>query len=154
MVYQFVKEIQWILLTPTCIACGSKGIRTMDLCPSCRQTLVFNSSCCMRCAIPLELNAAGLCGSCLRRPPRFTASYCAFEYGYPIAQLVRALKYGHTLSHAQVLASLLAEYLQQRHNNEWPQCIVPVPLSTERYRQRGFNQAIELARVLESRLRI
>ncbi len=142
------------MLTPTCIVCGELGNKTLDLCLSCRQALVFNARFCKRCALPLEVEAAELCGSCLRRPPRFIASYCAFEYGYPIAQLVRTLKYGHSLSHAQVLGTLLSDYLLQHHQNEWPKYILPVPLSIERYRQRGFNQAIELGRVLESKLSV
>lgn len=126
----------------------------MDLCDACQNDIAFNLQCCQRCAIPLQTNEALWCGACLRRPPRYHSSYCAFEYGYPIADFVRALKYGRSLSHAAVLGTLLADYLQQRHQGEWPQCFIPVPLSTERYRQRGFNQAIELGRVIESRLRI
>jgi ComF family protein len=153
MVYQLAGYLQRMLLTPSCIACGNRGSTKLDLCNSCRDQLVFNTRCCLRCSIPLVVEEAELCGSCLRRPPRYQSSYCAFEYGYPIAELVRTLKYGHSLSHAQVLGTLLAEYLQQ-HRNQWPQCIMPVPLSTERYLQRGFNQAIELGRVLESQLHI
>jgi len=37
---------------------------------------------------------------------------------------------------------------------EKPQAIVPVPLHPGRYRQRGFNQAIEIARTLSRRLDI
>ncbi|HEX2584277.1 MAG TPA: ComF family protein [Steroidobacteraceae bacterium] len=90
----------------------------------------------------------------MRLPPRYQYSYCAFEYGYPIAEFVRKLKYGYSLSQAQVLGQLLAEYLHQHHHTTWPDCIVPVPLSTPRYHERGFNQAIELGRVLEKNLKI
>src|SRR4051812_28288541 len=154
MVYQVIGYLQRILLTPTCIACGNRSTTDLDLCGFCQQQLTFNLRCCARCSIPLVIAEPVLCGSCLRRPPRYQSSYCAFEYGYPIAELVRTLKYGHSLSHAKVLGTLLASYLQQRHRDDWPQCIVPVPLSTERYLHRGFNQAIELGRIVESRLQI
>jgi len=154
LVYQIAGYLRRILLTPTCIACGNRGSSTLDLCDSCQRQSSFNARCCSRCSIPLALEQAAVCGACLRRPPRYQASYCAFEYGYPIAELVRTLKYGHSLSHARVLGTLLANYLQQCHREDWPQCIVPVPLSNERYLERGFNQAIELGRVIESQLQI
>lgn len=154
MVYRLIERLQWKLLTPACIACGGKGNASRDLCAACRDALKFNVQCCARCAIPVSVGDAALCGACLRLPPRYQSSYCAFEYGYPIAELVRKLKYGHSLSHAQVLGSLLADHIQRQHRNEWPQRVIPVPLSIERFRERGFNQAIELGRVLEKQLGI
>lgn len=154
MVYRLLNWTQRTLLTPTCIACGNHGSDSLDLCTACHQDLQFNTRCCQRCAIPLPATDAALCGACLRRPPRYQASYCAFEYGYPIAQFVRSLKYRHSPSHAQVLGKLLADYLREHHQGEWPECIIPVPLSSPRYRQRGFNQAIEIGRFIESSLKV
>lgn len=37
---------------------------------------------------------------------------------------------------------------------ELPDCIVPIPLHINRYRQRGFNQSIEIARHLSKQLTI
>ncbi|MES1196386.1 MAG: ComF family protein [Steroidobacter sp.] len=154
MVYQFLQRVQRTLFTSTCIACGQRGSHALDLCDPCRSDLVFNHRYCQRCAIPLQVDDAGWCGACLRLPPRYHASYCAFKYGYPVDEFVRSLKYGHSLSHANVLATLLAEYLKQRRHHAWPDCFVPVPLSPPRYHDRGFNQAIELGRVVEKSLGI
>ena len=154
MVYQVLNWMQRTLLTPTCVSCGNHGANFLDLCAACHAELKWNLHACQRCAIPLPVTDSDLCGACLRRPPRFHASYCAFEYGYPISQFVRALKYRHSPSHAQVLGKLLADYLQSHHQHHWPECIVPVPLSSLRYRQRGFNQAIEIGRFIESALKI
>jgi len=154
LVYRWLEAIERKVLTPTCIACNQcVAASTKDLCEGCRNDLHFNAHFCIRCAIPLAEESAA-CGMCLRLPPRYQISYCAFEYGYPIAEFVRKLKYGHSLSQAQVLGELLANYLHQYHRDAWPECIVPVPLSTQRYRERGFNQSIELGRVLEKHLRI
>ncbi|MES1195690.1 MAG: ComF family protein [Steroidobacter sp.] len=90
----------------------------------------------------------------MRAPPRYQSSYCAFEYGYPIAEFIRAFKYGHSLTHARILGTLLADYVNAQHRDEWPQCIVPVPLSSQRFHRRGFNQAIELGRVISDSLNI
>lgn len=154
MVYQLLQKLQRTLITPTCIACGNGGSRSMDLCAACYDDLKFNLHCCQRCAIPLPATEAELCGSCLRRPTRYSCSYCAFDYGYPVAHFVRSLKYRHVPSHAQVLGKLLADYLQRTHNGNWPECVVPVPLSLQRYRQRGFNQAIEIGRFVGTTLKV
>lgn len=154
MVYRLLNWMQRTLLTPTCVACGSRGGELVDLCDGCHQALQINLHCCRRCAIALPDTQAELCGTCLRRPTRYQCSYCAFEYGYPVAQFVRSLKYRHSPSHARVLGKLLAAYLQQHHQGNWPDCIVPVPLSAQRYRQRGFNQAIEIGRFVETALKV
>jgi len=145
LVYHWLESIKRKVLTPTCIACNGRASCSGDLCAGCKTDLRFNACFCVRCAIPLAEQSA-ICGTCMRLPPRYQYSYCAFEYGYPIAEFVRKLKYGYSLSQAQVLGQLLAEYLHQHHHTAWPNCIVPVPLSTPRYHERGFNQAIEIFR--------
>ena len=88
-----------------------------------------------------------LCGGCLRRRAAFDASHVAFRYAYPIDHLVQAFKYGGQEQCGRVLGSLLARHVRTR-TDPWPEVLVPVPLARRRYRRRGFNQAIELARSL------
>lgn len=152
---------QW-LLPARCIACGGAGgmpvsgtLRPLDLCAACYRQLPFNSHACWHCGLPLSGATADLiCGHCLRQPPHYQRSYCAFEYGYPLAPLIRSLKYGAALASARVLGELLAQHLQQHHHGPWPECIIPVPLHARRYQARGYNQVIELGRHLERRLNL
>ena len=51
---------------------------------------------------------------------------------------------------AALLADSMAEHYAQRI--DLPECIVPVPLHRSRLRERGFNQAYELARFCSQRL--
>ena len=157
MVYRisrFAHQVHRKLLTPTCISCGNRGADALDLCAPCRSELPFNRRCCPRCAIPLAIDEVLHCGHCLRLPPRYDASYCAFEYHYPAAEFVRAMKYGHSLSHANVLGTMLADYLKGHRLDAWPTYFVPVPLSRQRFNERGFNQAIELGRIIEKIVRV
>lgn len=73
----------------------------------------------------------------------------ACRYGFPVDGLVQAYKYGGRLAAGSALASLLSGRVLQR-----PDLIVPIPLTARRLRERGFNQALELARVLGQRLAI
>lgn len=94
---------------------------------------------CMRCAHPLP--ATGICGRCLADPPHFDQVIAATRYGFPVDGLIQACKFGGRLSTIRSLAEML-----KQHPPQSTDLIVPMPLSTLRLRERGFNQALELAR--------
>jgi ComF family protein len=72
------------------------------------------------------------------------------RYTHPVDHLVQDLKFRHRLANADFFAHcLLAESPALR-----AAVIVPVPLSMTRLRERGFNQAIEIARPLARALRL
>lgn len=152
---------QW-LLPPRCIACGGSGGTqlnpqqwSLDLCTACHEQLPVNRHACQCCGLPLPSTQCKLiCGSCLKRPPPYQLSFCAYEYAYPIEHLIRRLKYGGAMAQARVLSCLLAQYLRDQHRSAWPECFIPVPLHPARYRARGYNQVIELGRFLERELKI
>lgn len=93
------------------------------------------------------------CGACLRRPPHVDSTLTALRYAYPVDRMVRTLKYGGAVVQGRVLGELLASHLSMRAG-AWPDCVVPVPLARQRFQQRGYNQAIEIAGVLAKRLPI
>ncbi len=141
----------------TCVLCSARGAGpTLDLCTDCRVELPLTESACVRCAEPLARTpvAALLCGACLRRPPRFDSVQCAFRYAYPVDRMIQHLKYGSAVTHGRVLGELLADRLERGPRERWPDCVIPVPLAQQRFRERGYNQAIEITNVLERRLPI
>lgn len=66
-----------------------------------------------------------------------------FIYGFPVDRMIQKLKYGHELHYGRVLGQLLAQRLASRGSR--PELVIPVPLAPRRFRERGFNQARELA---------
>lgn len=136
------------LLPAACVLCGGPGQPPdLDLCAACESELVANEPACDRCGNPLAGITGGalVCGACIRSRPRFHRSFCAFRYAYPIDHLVLALKFHGAVAQGRVLGTLLGRRLSSRTAQEMPDCIVPMPLSDERFRERGYNQAIELA---------
>ncbi|MCC7249394.1 MAG: ComF family protein [Lysobacter sp.] len=143
-----------------CPADGSAA----DLCPACRDALPWNRSACARCALPMPAPTAA-CGRCLRHPPPLAAVHAAFVYGPPLDRLLPRLKFHDDLAAGRLLASLMAESLAGRAAADaeveasppgfgvslaasWPHAVIPLPLHRRRLRQRGYDQALELARPL------
>ena len=91
---------------------------------------------------------APLCGRCLRQRPAYDATVTAFDYAAPVDQLLLQLKFGARLALAPLLAELLHVAIQQQQTWEAPHLLCPVPLGPARLAERGFNQALEIARLL------
>ncbi|MFG6446934.1 ComF family protein [Roseateles sp. BYS180W] len=91
------------------------------------------------------------CGTCLIQPPPLDACVAALDYAFPWVRLIAELKFQQGLHWVPLLSSLLERALPAQLS--WPAqaCLVPVPLSPERLCERGFNQALELARPLAQR---
>ena len=127
-----------------CLLCGALRSEA-GLCGSCREDLIPNGPACQRCALPLPREGR-LCGACLQRPFPLERCVALFRFQPPLSDLVHRLKFRQQLVVARLLGGMLAAHLaplQQR-----PELIVPVPLHPRRLRERGYNQALELARPL------
>lgn len=126
----------------------------MDLCLGCYEDLPVNTSCCPRCAQALETPLApGLqCGQCLKRRPAYDQVTAPFLYQHTIKWLITGLKFHQQHKNARLLAQLLLD--KHPGFTEPPDFIVPVPLHSKRLRQRGFNQAEEIAAILARQLEI
>jgi len=133
------------LLPTACALCGASGAA---LCGGCRrQFFATPQPRCRQCGLALPAAPAqALCGQCLKSPPPFDATIVAADYAPPLDQLVLELKFGHRLALAPLLADLLHQALPI--DAERPQLLLPVPLGPRRLAQRGFNQALEIARPL------
>jgi ComF family protein len=108
---------------------------------------------CRQCANPLaDIDVALLCGRCLRQRPAYDATVTAFDYAAPVDQLLLQLKFGARLALAPLLAELLHVAIQQQQGWQAPQLLCPVPLGPARLAERGYNQALEIARPLASLL--
>lgn len=144
--------IQNWIYPPTCLLCGAPGENRLDLCPGCRASLPRTGNGCERCGEALPDGAPSPCGRCLQHPPPFERCLAPFRYEEPIRHLIHGLKFGHRHACARTLGELAAAYL--REQREMPELIVPVPLHPARYRERGFNQSLEIARHLSKALNI
>jgi len=94
-----------------------------------------------------------LCGPCSRRSPPYARSIIPYRYGPPLDYLLQQLKFHQQLQIAPLLGGLLAEAVSDA-GDSLPRLILPVPLHRSRLSDRGYNQALELARPLSCQLGI
>ena len=137
-----------VLFPPRCLVCGESGAGGQDLCTACRAALPWNRPACRRCALPLAREAPA-CGACRRVAWPFEASHAAFRYVFPMDRLLPRFKFHADLAAGRLLSELMLATLADA---ERPMALLPVPLHVARLRQRGFDQALELARPLARRL--
>lgn len=141
-----------LLLPPRCLLCGGAGADQRDLCAGCAGDLEPNTPCCPRCALPLP-SPAPSCGDCLKRGPSFAAAWVPFRYGHPLDLLEGRFKFRGDLAAGRVLVQLMLERARLAAPM-LPDMLIPVPLHRTRLRERGYNQALELAQPLARALGI
>ena len=140
-----VRRLAGFVFGGTCFLCRSRASQSSPeglLCEACDADLPrLLGSACPRCALASPGEA--VCGRCLADPPAYDATCAALAYRFPVDVLIHALKFGGELALAPLLGGLLAERARTAGRVD---VIVPVPLSAARLRERGYNQAMELAR--------
>lgn len=137
------------LFSPNCALCGAAA-GNGQICAACRNALPYHpAATCPSCALPTAGGAT--CGHCLKKPPAFDRSVAAFSYTFPVDALIHSYKYAGNLTLLDLLAGpLAARAIAQR----LPDLLIPMPLHPARLQERGFNQALEIARQVARRLAI
>lgn len=142
------------LLPCCCALCG--GRCEAAVCAPCHADYVTpRRPRCRRCANPLAASdARHLCAGCIAHAPAFDATLAAADYAPPLDQLVLQLKFGARLALAPWFAQALRDALLAQPGFMLPNVLCPVPLGPARLVERGFNQALEIARPLARSLGI
>lgn len=131
-----------------CMLCAAR-CRDGPVCPQCASALPRAGYRCAHCASPLDPGA--LCSTCRRRQFAFDDATACFEYRFPIDRLVQRYKYAADFACGRWLCLELARCVEREAR---PDVLVAPPLSAERLRERGFNQALELAKAVGAHLEI
>jgi ComF family protein len=129
-------------LPSQCALC--RAWSTQRLCFACVERFAAPRPRCRRCAIGVP-DGVQACGSCIAKPPPFALAIAAVDYDHPWDDLVRRFKFDAALDLADTLAQRLLDAVR-RSGAALPDLLLPVPLSAVRLRERGYNQAWELAR--------
>jgi ComF family protein len=148
MLTRAARRIANLVFGGTCLLCRGAADGARDeglLCAACERDLprLGTEGLCPRCA--LAAPGGAVCGACLAAPPQFDATVAALAYRFPADVLIQALKFRGGLAIAALLGRVLASRVSGAAR---PDVLLPVPLSTARVRERGYNQSMEIARVV------
>ena len=140
----FLHSLARSLFAGSCFLCRDPADANAPgglLCRACEADLPsLQEPCCPVCALP---GFPDPCPGCANGRRHFDATHAALAYDFPSDVLVQSLKFRGELAVAALLADVLRPALAGAVD-----VIVPVPLSTPRMRERGYNQALEIARAL------
>jgi ComF family protein len=155
MVNNWINNIQNLFFPGFCLVCGRKATGGRDLCSRCAAGLAHNHTPCRCCALPLpETSQPGsCCGECQNHQRPYDKVTAPYLYEGEIRHLHRAFKFHRKLSAGRLLSDLLCDAIEARGETT-VQLLIPVPLHPSRVRQRGFNQAMEIARIASGRFGI
>lgn len=145
----WLKQAGWklidILFPPRCVGCGEWG---KYWCERCLQNVeIIQEPFCKICGEPLSIEEGEqVCRSCQTSPPAFRTLRSWAVFGDDVQQALHQLKYRKNIFLGRKLGEVLHGMLQV---NPWNvDLVAPVPLGTKRKKQRGYNQAMLIARPL------
>lgn len=104
---------------------------------------------CQTCALVVPTGVRQ-CGACLLAPPPLDACLAALPYAYPWSTLVADFKFRQHPGWAASFSVLLRSAPWVEPALEAADLLIPMPLSRERLRERGYNQSHVLARALDT----
>ncbi len=133
--------------------CASHEGGLLGLCEPCLQSLPWHTSPqCPQCGL---ISNGLVCGSCLSSPPSFDSTQALFTYDYPLDRLLQHYKYSESLHLANTFSTLLIDKeLSVKAAGSKVDLIIPMPMHPIRLKERGFNQALEIARLISKDMQI
>ena len=146
----------WLKNEHGCLICDETTESALCVCNVCETELPWLLDQCDVCALPLPMEGL-ICGQCQEKPPAFKQVIAPWSYSFPVDSLISRFKHQARWPLGHMLARLLAQHVQHRFDNTdltRPDCLLPVPLARKRLRERGYNQALMLARWLSQDLGI
>lgn len=149
--YPFAANLLRLLLPASCALCALPSERAV--CAECQRQCVLPRPRCRCCANPVA-DTSLRCAACLARRPHFDATIAGADYAAPLDDLVQQLKFGGRLALAPWCAHMIRDSVLEQRGFVLPNVLCPVPLGALRLRERGFNQALEIARPLARALGI
>ena len=142
---------QLFSLHSSCFLCGGTTNQQISLCQSCEDDLPVIENSCSRCGLPVAIPSKEICGHCLKNAPEIDYTESLYFYKPPIDYLITKLKFEEKLVCASIFAHLLSGLTKKIGAEDIPDVIVPVPLHLHRLSQRGFNQALEIAKPISAK---
>ena len=145
-----LRHLKQVVFKQNCLLCNAHqdalGANNYAVCRACLNDLPWHpKTSCPQCGLA---SAGIICGRCLNNPPDFDATHAVFLYQFPIDAMMQRYKYGNMLNLGDAFGEFLAEKVNVEVYLKNIDLVIPMPMHPQRLKQRGFNQALEIAKVL------
>ena len=152
LLHSALKRAGHFIYPNVCLRCDAPGVNKIDLCKRCFAGLPWIQYACQQCAQPLVSSDVKICGACSNRQYHFDNAYAPFRYEGFIRDAVSQFKFNQKLNQGKLLAQLLVKHAEKQQLII-PEIIMSVPLHKKRICKRGYNQALEIARIVSNELK-
>lgn len=147
-------ELLSFLFPNPCVCCMRAAGRNRFLCPACEKDFSFypTTNTCKTCGAPVP-TGADTCGKCLSLKPAYTQLAVCAPYSGALRTALHRYKFYDRTDLAASFALMLGTQLRRLGLTDF-QAVVPVPLSRERLKQRGYNQSELIARLVAKEFKV
>jgi ComF family protein len=140
------------LLPTSCIGC--RKFQASRICEKCINLLKSQQKKrCSQCASICDAIKT-TCNNCQNQTPAFDKTICIDCYGGPLTNAVHDYKYKHQVAIAKGLVDTWVEIHGGDHLKHHADLLIPVPMSSQKLHQRGFNQSWELCKWFSKKFKI
>jgi ComF family protein len=155
-VKEILTGITDLIFPPLCITCGAvlEEHAPLPFCTTCVTGIHFiHPPLCPRCGTPFPIAESDdhLCGECLTTERPYAVARAVGLYEKTLLTAIHLFKYRGKIGIGEVLGSVMADFAGRQWDMTVFSLIIPVPLHRKRLRERGFNQAVILARQIAKR---
>lgn len=142
------RKLSALLFPDRCVLCG-QIVREGAVCEKCSDKLILcrNIRVCKKCSRPV-FEEQLLCEACSAAPRAFTACFAAAVYEGALRKSILNYKFHHHPEYHRGYAKLIYTHLSSFGALPHFDAIIAAPLSKERQRERGYNQAELIAKEL------
>lgn len=152
-----IGTLKHAIFKQNCLLCNANedALQTNihPVCRSCLNDLPWHpKTSCPQCGLASDGVDLTVCGKCISAPPDFDATHAVFLYQFPIDVMMQRYKYANSLNIGDTFGQFLSDKLLPEDHSKRIDLIIPMPMHPQRLKERGFNQAIEIAKALNKDL--
>ena len=145
----FYSRLSALIPEQSCVLCAENA--KFCICHECESSFSSHQPRCKSCAHPIG-GKLDFCGQCLAHAPVFNRAYTLYDYQGAIADLIKIFKFDHRLCVGDYFSHQLYDLYQSIVSKDVQyDAIIPMPLSRSRMSERGYNQVLELLRVISKK---
>lgn len=143
-----------LIYPPHCASCGASTEAGVHLCADCAgKARTIEAPFCRMCSQPFDgaITSEFTCSNCAGRKFHFDCAAARYLSRGVVREFIHRFKYNRDFYLRHQLAAWAADALDDPRLHAPIDAFVPVPLHATRQREREFNQAEEIARLLGRR---